>query len=49
MAYKKASIRRQFPGELLPKTLPEIEQAARAGDTHARRALKLLFQREYDK
>jgi hypothetical protein len=48
-AYKMASIRREFPSQFLDSQLPEIERAARRGDRYARRALKLLFSREYEK
>jgi hypothetical protein len=47
--YKRASIRRVFPGQFLASKIEEIEAAALAGDRAARTALKLLFAREYDK
>jgi hypothetical protein len=48
-SFKRGSIRRVFPGELLSKTLDEIEAAERSGSRSASTALKLLFRREYDK
>ena len=48
-AYKKASIRREFPSQFLDRNLVEIEEVAKEGDRHARKALKLLFGKGYDK
>lgn len=36
------AIRREFPAQFLASTLQQIEQAAKSGDTVARKALKLL-------
>jgi hypothetical protein len=47
--YKQASVRRQFPAQFIRSTLEEIENAARAGQKPARIALKLLFDRRFDK
>lgn len=47
--YKQASVRRVFPAQFVPAKLEPIENAAASGDQAARRALKLLFGREYDK
>ena len=47
--YKQASVRREFPSQFLHSTIPEIEEAARQGDRLARRALKLLLDRRFDK
>jgi RHS repeat-associated protein len=46
---KKGSIRRQFPGELLGKTLGEINELAKEGDSAARRARKLLKDNRFNK
>lgn len=50
---KKASIRRVFPGELLGKTLEEINQIAKdkkdPDRDAARRARKLLKDKRFDK
>jgi hypothetical protein len=47
--YKVASIRREFPRQFLTSTLDEMEEAARSHDAAARRALRLLFDRRFDK
>jgi hypothetical protein len=47
--YKQARIRRRFPGQYFDSTLDEIERDAQRGDHYARSAIKLLFNREYDK
>ncbi len=47
--YKQASIRRVFPGQYYESTLDEIEAAASSGERPARMALKLLFDRRFDK
>jgi hypothetical protein len=48
-AFKIAGIRREFPGQFLHAKLEDIEAAAQLGDPAARRALKLLFDRRFDK
>jgi hypothetical protein len=47
--YKQASIRRQFPAQFIRSTLKEIEEAARTGQKPGKIALKLLFDRRFDK
>jgi hypothetical protein len=47
--YKHATIRRVFPGQYYQSTIDEIEAAAEAGERAARTALKLLFDRRFDK
>ncbi|HEU0075404.1 MAG TPA: hypothetical protein VFS30_15470 [Dehalococcoidia bacterium] len=47
--YKAASIRRVFPGQYYESRLEEIESAAAEGDRAAQTALKLLFDRRFDK
>ena len=47
--YKLASIRRVFPGEYVQSTIDIIEQDAGAGKRAARTALKLLFDKRFDK
>lgn len=39
---RKGSIRKEFPGEYLDKTLKDIERDAKAGKARARKAKKLL-------
>ncbi|MBK6423774.1 MAG: hypothetical protein IPF77_16460 [Gemmatimonadetes bacterium] len=46
---KKGSINRRFPGEMLGKTMEEIERLAKAGDRAARTAKKLLTDSRFDK
>lgn len=46
---KKGAINSEFPKEWLDKTLDEIEKAARAGDSSARKAKKLLNDKRFDK
>ena len=46
---KKGSIRREFPGEHLGKTLKEIEELARQGNRSAKKAKKLLRDRRFNK
>jgi hypothetical protein len=47
--YKMASIRRVFPSQYYESTIEAIEAAAAGGDRAARTALKLLFDRRFDK
>ena len=47
--YKQAWIRREFPGQFISSTLEDIEAAAKSGDRAATKALKLLFNRKFDK
>jgi len=47
--YKLASIRRVFPGQYYQSTIDEIEAAASNGNRAAQTALKLLFDRRFDK
>jgi hypothetical protein len=47
--YKKAAIKRVFPGQFLTSTIDVMESAAAAGDRAAQTALKLLFDRRFDK
>jgi hypothetical protein len=47
--YKLASIRRVFPGQFLSSTIDIIEGEAAKGDRSARTALKLLFEKRFDK
>lgn len=42
LKYRKASIRRQFPGEMLPLTVEEIQKKAKQGVRAAKTAWKLL-------
>ncbi|MEW6619834.1 MAG: RHS repeat-associated core domain-containing protein [bacterium] len=46
---KKGSILREFPSEMLGKTLAEIEALAKKGNWKARKTLKLLKQKKYSK
>jgi len=46
---KKGSIKQEFPGEWLGKTLEDIEKAAKSGDASARKAKKLLTDKRFDK
>jgi hypothetical protein len=48
-AFTEASTRRVFPAHCLELTLEEIQDAARRGDRVARRALKLLNDKRFDK
>lgn len=48
-SFKQAAVRREFPDQFLHSTVAEIEAAARHGDRAARRALKLLIERRFDK
>jgi hypothetical protein len=48
-AYKKASVRREFPGQYYESKLEEIELAASEGDRAALTALKLLFDKRFEK
>jgi hypothetical protein len=48
-AYKRAVIRRRFPGQYLSATLDIIEADAAQGKRAAQTALKLLFDRRFDK
>ena len=47
--YTLASSRRVFPGQYYQSTIDEIEAAALDGDRAAQSALKLLFDRRFDK
>jgi len=47
--FKLAIVRRQFPAQFLLKTFEEIQAAARANEPGARKALKLLLNRRFDK
>jgi hypothetical protein len=47
--YKLATVRRVFPGQYYGSSLEEIEFKAAAGDRPAQTALKLLFDRRFDK
>lgn len=47
--YKKGSVNSAFPSQYKGSTLDEIEAAAKKGDRDAFRALKLLFDRRFDK
>jgi hypothetical protein len=47
--YKQATIRREFPGQYYESRLEEIESAAASGDRAAMKALKLLFDKRFDK
>ena len=47
--YKAASIRRVFPGQYMETTLDIIEADASAGIRPAQTALKLLFDKRFDK
>jgi hypothetical protein len=46
---KKGSIKQEFPGEWLGKTVEDIEKAAKSGDASARKAKKLLTDKRFDK
>lgn len=46
---RKGSIRREFPGEYLGKTLKEINRDAKKGKARARKAKKLLEDRRFKK
>jgi len=46
---KRGSIRAEFPGEWLDKTLEEIDRAAKRGDASARKARKLIRDRRFNK
>ncbi|CAF0790011.1 unnamed protein product [Adineta steineri] len=46
---KKGSIKQEFPGEWLGKTVEDIEKAAKSGDATARKAKKLLTDKRFDK
>jgi hypothetical protein len=48
-AYKQASVHREFPGQYYESRLDEIESAALDGDKDAKKALKLLFDKRFDK
>ncbi len=48
-AHKQASVRREFPGQYYESRLEEIEVAASGGDRAAKKALKLLFGKRFDK
>lgn len=45
----KGSVRREFPGQFLGKTLAEIKAAAAAGDRAAKNAKKLLTKDDFKK
>lgn len=45
---KKAAIHREFPGEYLDKTLPEIERDAKQGVKNAKKAKKLLTDNRFN-
>jgi hypothetical protein len=45
----EAGIHREFPTQLLDKTLDEIMRTAKQGDRTARKALKLLNNRRFKK
>jgi hypothetical protein len=47
--HKRGSILREFPSQFLDAGLAEIERAIRQGDPAARKALKLLLDRRFDK
>ena len=47
--YKLGSIRRVFPGQYLQVTLDIIEEDAANGRRSAQTALKLLFDKRFDK
>jgi RHS repeat-associated protein len=47
--YKQGSIHREFPGQLLDKTLEEIRRLAQAGDRAGQKAWKLLNDTRFDK
>jgi hypothetical protein len=47
--YKKGSVVRVFPGQYYESTIDEIESGAASGDQAARTALKLLFDKRFDK
>lgn len=47
--YKVGSIRRVFPGQYLHRTLDIIEDDAARGVRSAQTALKLLFDKRFDK
>jgi hypothetical protein len=44
-----AIVRRQFPAQFLLRTFEEIQVAARANEPGARKVLKLLLSRRFDK
>lgn len=46
---RKATVRRQFPGEYLDSTYDQIAAAAAAGNKRAQTAKKLLDSKKYDK
>jgi len=46
---KKGSVYNEFPGQWLGKPLREIEEAARKGDSSAKKAKKLLKDKRFDK
>lgn len=46
---KKGSVRKEFPGELLDKTVEEIKKLAKEGSKAAQKAKKLLTDRRFDK
>jgi hypothetical protein len=48
-SYKQASIRRVFPGQYYQSTIDDIEAGAAAGARAAQTALKLLFDKRFDK
>lgn len=47
--HKRAAVLREFPAQFLDRGLPEIEAAIRRGDPAARKALKLLLDKRFDK
>ena len=47
--YKQGAVRREFPSQFLKSTIDEIEATAASRDLAARRAIKLLFDRRFDK
>ena len=47
--YKVGSVRRVFPGQYLHSTLDIIEEEAAQGVRSAQTALKLLFDKRFDK
>jgi hypothetical protein len=47
--YKKGQIRREFPKQFLDETIETIDEIAKTGDGAARKAMKLLTNKRFDK
>ena len=46
---KKPTVRREFPGQWLNSSLPNIEKAAKSGDRSAKTAYKILTDNRFNK